>query len=462
MSPNLFGRLWAMMFIQYFFWGVWYVSAGPYLSGLEGWTGNDIGMTYSMAPLAAMISPFIVGMIADRFFATQVVLGVLHILGGVLLWAAGASTLGENPDPSTFNGLLLGHFLCYMPTLGLSNTLCFHKMDNPEKQFPWIRVAGTIGWIAGGFLITLAALDATGVIRESAVWMFKLGAISGVILGLYCFTMPNTPPASAGKEVTARDVLCIDAIQLLGNPSFAIFMVCSFIICIPLSFYYAFAAACLADVGVEGVTLKMTFGQISEIFFMVLMPLFFARLGVKKMLLVGMLAWAARYALFAFGAADPASPVTVMLLAGVILHGICYDFFFVTGQIYVDKVAPKEIRGSAQGFLVLVTLGAGMFIGAQVAGEIKAENTIDDIADWKTIWMWPAGMAAVVLVLFGLLFRDPPVEDGAESTEAAPLEDDPGGGEQASTEEDATAADTGEEEANDDETPPPIMPIAGE
>ncbi|MFP6633087.1 MAG: nucleoside permease [Planctomycetota bacterium] len=465
MSPNLFIRLWVMMFIQYFFWGVWYVSAGPYLSGLEGWTGIHIGTTYSMAPLAAMISPFIVGMIADRFFSTQVVLGVLHILGGGLLWAAGASTLGENPDPSTFNGLLLGHFLCYMPTLGLSNTLCFHKMDNPEKQFPWIRVAGTIGWIAGGFLITLAALDAADVLRESAAWMFKLGAISGVILGLYCFTMPNTPPASAGKKVTARDVLCIDAIQLLGNPSFAVFMICSFIICIPLSFYYAFAAACLADVGVEGVTLKMTFGQVSEIFFMVLMPLFFARLGVKKMLLVGMLAWAARYALFAFGAADPASPVTSMLLAGVILHGICYDFFFVTGQIYVDKAAPKEIRGSAQGFLVLVTLGAGMFIGAMVAGWIKAENTIDDVAAWKTIWMWPAGMAAVVLVLFGLLFRDPPVDDGAESTETAPIEDDPGGAEQASTEEDAPAAtDTGEEEVNDeeDEPPPHIMPIEGE
>jgi nucleoside transporter len=395
-----------------------------------------------MAPLAAMISPFIVGMIADRFFATQVVLGVLHILGGALLWAAGVSTLGENPDPSTFNGLLLGHFLCYMPTLGLSNTLCFHKMDNPEKQFP-------IGWIAGGFLITLAALDATGVIRESAVWMFKLGAISGVILGLYCFTMPNTPPASAGKKVTARDVLCIDAIRLLRNPSFAIFMICSFIICIPLSFYYAFAAACLADVGVEGVTLKMTFGQISEIFFMVLMPLFFARLGVKKMLLVGMLAWAARYALFAFGAADPASPVTSMLLAGVILHGICYDFFFVTGQIYVDKVAPKEIRGSAQGFLVLVTLGAGMFIGAHIAGQIKAGNTIEDVADWKTIWMWPALMAAVVLVIFGLLFRDPP---GAEEEESR----DEGV-------EETTEAETGKTEAEEEsDEPPPVMPIGGE
>ncbi|NRB28307.1 MAG: nucleoside permease [Roseibacillus sp.] len=449
------------MFIQYFFWGAWYVSAYPYLSNKVGFEAGALGWTYSMAPLAAMISPFFVGMIADRFFSTQNVLGILHILGGALLWAAGAYTLGENPDPWTFNGLLLAHFLCFMPTLGLSNTLCFHKMDNPEKQFPWIRVAGTIGWIAGGFLITLAALDATGVIRESAVWMFKLGAISGVILGLYCFTMPNTPPASAGKKVTAREVFCIDAFQLMGNPSFSIFMICSFIICIPLSFYYAFAAACLADVGVEGVTLKMTFGQISEIFFMVLMPLFFARLGVKKMLLVGMLAWAARYALFAFGAADPASPVTSMLLAGVILHGICYDFFFVTGQIYVDKAAPKEIRGSAQGLLVLVTLGAGMFIGAIVAGWIKGAYTSDDGFDWQPIWMWPAGMAAVVFVLFGLLFRDPPKED---DTAGEASDDEPGGAGEPSSEGDepeTTGPETGTEEAGEDEAPP-VMPIEGE
>ena len=409
-----------MMFIQYFFWGAWYVSAGPYLAGKVGFEGEDIGWTYSMAPLAAMISPFFVGMIADRFFATQKVLGILHILGGVLLWAAGNSTLGENPDPTVFNSLLLAHFLCYMPTLGLSNTLCFHKMDNPEKQFPWIRVAGTIGWIVGGLLITYLALDDKGATKDSAVWMFNVATISGILLGLYCFSLPNTPPASAGKQVTASDVLCIDAIQLLKNPSFAVFMVCSFIICIPLSFYYAFAAQCLTESGIEKVTAKMTLGQVSEIFFMVAMPFFFSRLGVKKMLLVGMLAWAARYALFAFGAADPVHPITWMLLSGVILHGICYDFFFVTGQIYVDKIAPKEIRGAAQGFLVLVTLGAGMFIGAVVAGKIKAKHTSGDLADWETIWMWPAGMAAVVLVLFGILFRDPPKDDATQ-------QEDPGG-----------------------------------
>ena len=461
MSPNLFVRLWVMMFIQYFFWGAWYVSAYPYLSNKVGFEAGALGWTYSMAPLAAMISPFFVGMIADRFFSTQNVLGILHILGGALLWAAGAYTLGENPDPWTFNGLLLAHFLCYMPTLGLSNTLCFHKMDNPERQFPWIRVMGTIGWIVAGLLVSWFAFDDAKASKDTAAWMFKLGALSGIALGLYCFTLPNTPPASAGKKVTAREVLCLDALELLANPSFLIFMICSFIICIPLAFYFQLAASCLEDMKIADYTAKMTFGQMSEIFFMVAMPLFFARLGVKKMILVGMLAWVARYALFAVGAADPAQPVVWMLLAGVILHGICYDFFFVTGQIYVDKAAPKEIRGSAQGLLVLVTLGAGMFIGAIVAGWIKGAYTSDDGFDWQTIWMWPAGMAAVVLVLFGLLFRDPPKED---DTAGEASDDAPGEAEESSSEGDepeTTEPETDKEEADEDEASP-VMPIEGE
>jgi len=449
-----------MMFIQYFFWGAWYVSAYPYLSNKIGFGADALGWTYSMAPLAAMISPFFIGMIADRFFPTQVVLGILHILGGALLWGAGSYTLAENPDPWTFNALLLAHFLCYMPTLGLSNTLCFHKMDNPEKQFPWIRVMGTIGWIVAGLLVSWFAFDDANASNETGAWMFKLGALSGVALGLYCFTLPNTPPASAGKKITAREVLCLDALELLKNRSFSVFMLCSFIICIPLAFYFQLAASCLGDMkildattgkmipAIEDITGKMTFGQMSEIFFMVAMPLFFARLGVKKMILVGMLAWVARYALFAVGAADQAHPVVSMLLAGVILHGICYDFFFVTGQIYVDKAAPKEIRGSAQGLLVLVTLGAGMFIGAIVAGRIKGTYT-SDTADWQAIWMWPAGMAAVVFVLFGLLFRDPP---GAEEEESG----DEGV-------EETTEAETGKTEAEEEsDEPPPVMPIGGE
>jgi nucleoside transporter len=377
MSPIVFGKLSVMMFIQYFFWGVWYVSAGPYLDRV-GFSGTEIGTTYAMAPLAAIISPFIVGMVADRFFATQKVLAVLHIAGAVLLWAASTFTTGDDPSATWFNTLLFCHFLCYMPTLGLTNSLSFNQMKNPDKEFPFIRVLGTIGWIVGGLVITWFAIDAKETLLEKGVLQFHIGAIAGVVLGLYCFALPNTPPPSKGKKVTARDVLGLDALQLLKSPSFAIFMISSFLVCIPLSFYYTLAATSVGHVGMTGVTAKMSLGQASEVLFMLVMPLFFARLGVKWMLVVGMGAWALRYGLFAFGAPDG---VVWMLMTGIALHGICYDFFFVTGQIYVDKIAPKRIRSSAQGFLILVTLGVGMFIGALVAGMTKDAYDVPTVGE---------------------------------------------------------------------------------
>ncbi len=361
MLPKTRSQLSVMMFIQYFFWGVWYVSAGPYLDKV-GFTGAQIGSTYAVAPLAAIISPFLVGMIADRFFATQKVLALLHILAGVSLWVAAGFTMGENPSATAFNGMLLVHFLFYMPTLGLTNSLSFHQMTSPDKEFPGVRVFGTIGWIIAGWLVSWVL----GADKE--VLPLQIGGITGIVMGFYCLTLPHTPPPSAGKQVTMRDVLCLDALQLMKNRSFAVFMISSFLICIPLSFYYTWAATCIGHVGLTNIVAKMTLGQVSEIFFMLVMPFFFARLGVKKMLLVGMLAWAARYALFAFGAPQP---VVWMLISGIILHGICYDFFFVTGQIYTDKTASKEIRAAAQGFLVLVTLGLGMLIGAKASGWVK-------------------------------------------------------------------------------------------
>ncbi len=374
MSPKVRVQLSVMMFIQYFFWGVWYVSAGPFLGNKAGFSGTDIGTTYSMAPLAAIVSPFIAVIIADRFFATQKVLAVLHILGGLLIWVASTFTTGENPSAFMFNLCLFFHFLCYMPTLGLTNSLSFGQMKNPDKEFPGIRVLGTIGWIAGGIAITRLGIDDPEAAADIGARMFQIAAASGIILGIFCLSLPNTPPPSKGKKVSARDVLGLDALQLLKNPNFSIFLVSSFLICIPLSFYYAFAAASVGDVGVEKVTERMgVLGQGSEVLFMIVMPLFFVKLGVKYMLVVGMLAWAGRYALFALGAPDG---IAWMMLTGIALHGICYDFFFVTGQIYVDKVAPKEIRASAQGFLVLVTLGVGMFIGAQVAGNIVQKNSV--------------------------------------------------------------------------------------
>ena len=434
-------RLSLMMFIQYFFWGAWYVTVGGYLGTKEvGFSDNEIGTTFAVASFAAIASSFFMGMVVDRFFAAQKVLGILHILGGVILYFAAQQTLGDNPNPSLFNILLFIHFLCYMPTLGLSNTLCFHHMDNPDKHFSGIRMFGTVGWIVAGLLVSkILGLDSKGTPADEAVWFFYIGAISGVALGLYCFTLPHTPPPSVGKKVTARDVLGLDAIRLLKNPHFLTFMVCSFLICIPLAFYYAAAQRCLGELGITEPAWKMTWGQMSEAVFLFIMPVLFIRLGFKKMLLIGMSAWVLRYGLFSFGSPDA---VFWMLISGVILHGICYDFFFVTGQIYVDRMASKEIRGAAQGLLVFVTLGLGLGIGSKIQGWIvnHYQDTATGKHDWEAIWIWPTGMAAVVFVLFALLFRDPPREDTAQQEEgggAEPAEDDPGGADEAGSEDEA-------------------------
>jgi nucleoside transporter len=359
-------QLSVMMFIQYFVWGAWYVTAAIYLNKI-GFTGNDIGWTYAVLPLAAIISPFFVGMIADRFFATEKVLGTLHIINGIMMWIVVVLTTREEISPGLINSVLFLHGLCYMPTLALTNALSFHQMDDPGKEFPGIRVLGTIGWIAAGVLVS-KVLKA-----DAEVLPLQIAACSGILMGIYAFTLPHTPPKSAGKKVSMRDILGLDALQLLKDRSFTIFIVCSFLICIPLSFYFAFAALTLGQVGIPNPAFKMSFGQMSEIFFMLIMPWFFVRLGVKKMLLIGMLAWVVRYILFSLGAPDP---VVWMLLTGIILHGICYDFFFVTGQIYVDKRAPVEIRAAAQGFIALVTLGLGMFLGAKTAGSIKSNYDV--------------------------------------------------------------------------------------
>ncbi|MDH3583372.1 MAG: MFS transporter [Phycisphaerae bacterium] len=363
MDFGISARLSIMMFIQFFVWGAWYVT-GPLFLGPLGFTGKDFGWMYSVGPIAGMISPFFVGMIADRLFSTERVLGVMH------LGAAGAMIMAirymgvDEPDPNMINLMFFVHMLFYFPTLALTNTLALRNMSNAEKQFPLIRVFGTIGWIVAGLVISFFLWD-------TSITMFHLAAGAALVMGLYSFTLPHTPPVSTGKAPTAGELLGLDALVLLKRPSFAVFMASSFLICIPLAFYYQMASRVVqqADL-VPGLT--MSYGQMSEIFFMLVMPLFFARLGVKWMLFVGMLAWVVRYALFSLGAADQ---VVWMILAGVLLHGICYDFFFVTGQIYTDKAAPKEIKGQAQGMLVLFTLGLGMFIGAQIGGWTESYYT---------------------------------------------------------------------------------------
>ncbi len=403
-----------MMFLQFFLWGAWFVTLAPYMGavGLEG----SIKNAYTTAPIAAILAPLFLGMVADRFFSSEKVMGVLHLLGGVLLLAAPAAA--ATGSGWLFVGLLLAHMLCYMPTLGLSNTIAFHAMNNPDKQFPLVRVWGTIGWIVAGFVVggvaaslavTTGLDDAEAEQARAAVpAFFYVAGGSGVLLGLLSFMLPRTPAPARGKPFSLGSALGADALSLMKDRSFAVFIVCSTLICIPLAAYYQGAANFATDAGVTGVPIKMTFGQMSEILFMLVMPLMFARLGVKWMLAVGMLAWVARYGLFA-GAwdSDQGQHIMWMIIGGIVLHGICYDFFFVTGQIYTEQKAPKHIRAQAQGFLVLVTQGIGMLIGAQVFGELVGRYTdTDGAVAWQTVWAIPAVFAFVVLIVFVLLFKN--------------------------------------------------------
>jgi nucleoside transporter len=394
-----------MMFLQFFIWGSWGVTLGTYLTEI-GFTGADVGNIYSTTGWAAIVSPLFVGMVADRFFSAQHVMAILHLLGaGILYYVAGVE------DPGTFFFVLLAYSLCYMPTLALVNAISFDQMKDPGTEFPLIRVLGTIGWIVAGLVIGLLSQVLGYNIEETALPL-KLAAGSSLALGIFCFFLPNTPPKSKGQEVSFAKLFGLDALSLMKDRSFLVFTLGSLLVCAPLAFYYTFANPFFNELGMTAAASKQTMGQVSEILFMLVMPFFFRHLGVKKMLLIGMLAWVARYVLFAFG--DVGFPIELMLWGGILLHGICYDFFFVTGQIYVDKEAPREIRASAQGFIALVTYGVGMVIGNMVAGRLVAEYTAaDGTHDWQTIWLIPAGMALVVAIGFFLLFKDPP-RKGAE------------------------------------------------
>ena len=392
MSFNTRLKLSVLMFLQYFVWGAWYVTMGTWLGQTLGFSGEQIGLAAGTTALAAMISPFFVGMIADRLVATERILAALHVTGAVLLFYASRLTTFV-----PFYVVLLAYTLCYMPTLALSNSLSFHQMKDPGREFPAIRVLGTIGWIVAGLVIGTLGLEATAM-------PMQIAAAGSLLLGLFCLLLPHTPPR-AGRRATLSDILGLDALKLVREPSFAVFVLGSFLICIPLQFYYAFANLFLNELPVTNAAGKMTLGQMSEIFFMLVMPWFFRRLGVKAMLLIGMAAWAARYTLFAYG--NNGSMVW-MLYGGILLHGICYDFFFVTGQIYVDRKAPPDLRAAAQGLIAFVTLGFGMLIGSWMSGRVVDAFSVNAPIghDWHRIWLVPAGGAAAVLMLFALFFRD--------------------------------------------------------
>ncbi len=387
-------RLSVMMFLQYFVWGSWAVTMGTWLGGM-GFSGAEIGLAYGTMAIGAMIAPFFVGMVADRFFASERILAVLHLLGGGLMYTASLQT-----SFATFYPVMLAYCLCFMPTLSLSTSITFDHINDPAKEFPRIRVLGTVGWIVVGLMIGQMGVETTAL-------PLRIAAGVSVALGLFALALPHTPPHAKGKQVTVRDVLGLDALALLKDRSFAVFVVGSFLLCIPLQFYYTFTNVFLNEVGMAAPAAKMTLGQMSEVGFMLLMPFFFARFGLKKIMLAGMAAWAIRYTLFAFGDAGPSA---WMLYAGIILHGICYDFFFVSGQIYVDQRASVAFRAAAQGFLAFVTLGMGNFLGSWASGRIVDAYAIAGGGhDWTSIWLIPAAGAAVILVIFALLFN-PKVE----------------------------------------------------
>ena len=415
MSTSLVFRFCIMMFLQFFIWGVWYVPMWTFLGTLEI-EASLRGTAYAATGVAAIISPFIVGMIADRFFPTQKVYGWLHILGGASLLMIGQSTSWES-----FYPYLLMHLVFYMPTLALANSLSFQNMMDPQREFPPIRTLGTIGWIASGILVGSSFFE-NGIYHLS--WpaflggnpppngwssiaytsgTFEIGAIASFALGLYAFSLPNTPPKMKGKTVSVGEILGLKAFRLMKDRSFAVFIFCSFLTCIPLSFYFRSANGFLKEMGISNSEGVMTLGQVSEIFFLLLVPYFFRKLGVKKMLMVGMFFWVLRYVLFANADAQ----THALLYLGVIFHGICYDFFFVTGQLYVDKVAPQDIRSSAQGFIAFVTLGAGMFVGGELNGWWNSKQELATGMNWEAIWYFPAIMAGIVLLIFFFMFRDP-------------------------------------------------------
>lgn len=411
MNINTRIKLSAMMFLEFFIWGSWFVTLGTFLDKNLSATGSQTAAVFSTQSWGAIIAPFIIGLIADRFFNAEKILGVLHLIGAVLMYQ-----MYNAPDVNVFYPYVLGYMILFMPTLALVNSVSFNQMKDAEKEFSTIRFWGTIGWIVAGLAISYLFLwdSAEGLKSGLLKNTFLMAGAASLLLGLFSFALPKTPPKVAkGEKVKLADILGLDALRLLKDKNFAIFFVSAILICIPLAFYYQNANLFLSNIGVEGPTGKMAIGQVSEALFLLLIPVFFKRFGFKKTILVGMIAWSVRYALFAYG---NAGELSFMLLIGIALHGVCYDFFFVSGQIYTNSRAGEKYKSAAQGLITLATYGVGMLIGFEVAGMItESYKLADGSVDWKMVWIIPAGIALVVFLLFAVFFTDKEKNNLAEA-----------------------------------------------
>ena len=390
-----------MMFMEFFIWGAWWVTFGTFLNSNLNASGSESALAFSTQSWGAIIAPFFIGLIADRYFNAERILGILHLIGAGLMYL-----MADTSDFSLFYPFVFAYYLAYMPTLALVNSVSFFQMNDPAKEFSNIRVFGTIGWVTAGMVISyIFHWDSPSAIESGALKnTFLMTAVASAILGLFSFSLPKTPPSmSENRGVSISDILGLDALSLLKDRNFLMFFVASVLICIPLAFYYQYTNLFLVDMGMPNPTGKMALGQVSEALFLLLLPIFFKRFGFKKTLLVGMAAWAIRYTLFAYG---DAGELTFMLLIGIALHGICYDFFFVSGQIYTDFKAGDKVKSAAQGMITLATYGVGMLIGFWVAGKIFDMYTAGDNNDWNQIWLLPAGFAVGVLILFFVIFKD--------------------------------------------------------
>ena len=386
-------RLSLMMFLQFFIWGSWSVTLGLVMTQHN--MSLLIGDAFSAGPIASILSPFVLGMLVDRFFASQKVMAVMHLAGAAILWFVPGALIAENG--ALLIGLLFGYTLCYMPTLALTNNIAFHSLVNVDKTFPVVRVFGTIGWIVAGIFIGVTGIsDTTGI--------FTLAALCSVILALYSLTLPHTPAPAKGLPVKIRDLFCADAFALLKTRHFFVFSLCATLISVPLGTYYAYTASFLADAGVGDVSTAMSFGQMSEIVFMLVIPFLFRRLGVKYMLLIGMCAWFVRYAFFALGISEEGR---FLLYLGILLHGVCYDFFFVVGFIYTDRIAGEKVKGQAQSMIVMFTYGIGMLLGSQISGALYNRLVAGQAVPqaWVTFWWLPAVAAAVIAAIFLFAFK---------------------------------------------------------